>query len=73
MGSIATLIESDEESEGYIVTSQDVYMTRSRSALGQNEFDVMVRQVSAHNETVDFGQNTSTVGTNSQQHNSSTD
>ena len=45
MGSIATIVEDDEAPEGYIVTSQDVYMVRSNSALArdQNEFDVMVR------------------------------
>jgi hypothetical protein len=45
MGSIATIVEDDEAPEGYVVTSQDVYMVRSNSALGrdQNEFDVMIR------------------------------
>lgn len=57
MGSIATIVEDDEAPEGYIVTSQDVYMVRSNSALArdQNEFDVMVRQVSAnHDLSVEF-------------------
>lgn len=57
MSSIATIVEDDEAPDGYVVTSQDVYMVRSNSVLGrdQNEFDVMVRQVSAnHDTTVDF-------------------